>query len=177
MSRVSGVDLMTEVLRISEARGYSHYFYGSTPETIGGMKKAILHDYPKLNVKSYVSPPFRPLTNTEFKELVDEIDLLQPTFFWCGLGAPKQEILISRLSKAVNSPTIFVGVGLAFNYLAGNVRRAPVWMQRCGLEGLYMNAQQPFRFRRFAKPLSLFVLILAQACWRRCLRGSWENDD
>ena len=174
IARVAGSDLMRAVLSVSADRAYSHYFYGSTPEVLSRMRASLEGTYPGLNVCRFHSPPFRPLTEEETDELVREINLLRPTFLWVGLGAPKQELLMRRLVDRLDG-TILVGVGLAFDYAAGTVKRAPRWMRRCGLEWLFRCCQQPLKSRRFAIPLVWFSLVLAKALVRRVFFGKWES--
>ena len=144
VGKVSGKDLMDALFEISEEKGYSHYFYGSTQTTIDLMKQNILQKYPYLDIKGAVSPPFQPLESFDIDALAKEINELRPTFFWCGLGAPKQERLIAALQPKLQS-TISVGVGLAFEYFAGTINRATRWMQKYGLEGIVRIIQQPDR--------------------------------
>ena len=154
--RVTGLELMKSVFGISLEENYSHYFYGSTPETISRMEANLRKDYPLMLVKKLVSPAFRALEDTDIDSLVTEINLLRPTFFWIGLGAPKQSKLAARLQPKLKT-TICIGTGLAFDYLAGTVSRAPAWMQRCGLEWLFRTMQQPAKSSRILRPFLWFV--------------------
>jgi len=173
IARVAGSDLMHAVLSVSAERAYSHYFYGSTPEVLSRMKASLEETYPGLSVCRFHSPPFRPLTEEETDELVREINLRRPTFLWVGLGAPKQELLMRRLVDSLDG-TILVGVGLAFDYAAGTVKRAPRWIRKCGLEWVFRCCQQPVRSKRFVIPLLWFALVLMKALVRRVFFGKWE---
>ena len=169
VGKVSGKDLMDALFEISEEKGYSHYFYGSTQKTIELMKKNILQKYPGLDIKGAVSPPFQPLESFDIDALAKEINELSPTFFWCGLGAPKQERLMAALQPKLQS-TISVGVGLAFEYYAGTINRAPRWMQNVGLEGVYRLSQQPKNIQRAIKPFSWIILQVAASLKSRYTR-------
>lgn len=160
--RVSGPDLLDRLLAVSEQKKYSHYFYGSTPETVDSIKKKIRRDYPAVDIKGIISPPFQPVEKFDINELANELNRLKPTFFWCGLGAPKQEHLIALLQPKVES-TICIGIGLAFEYLSGNVKRPPKWMQNIGLEGVYNNIRNPYRAKRFIKPFFWIVARLIKS--------------
>ena len=153
VGKVSGKDLMDAVFKISEEKGYSHYFFGSAPNTIEQLQKNLRLKYPKLEIRGAISPPFQPLEEFDIDSLAKELNYLKPTFFWCGLGAPKQEQLNALLQLKLDS-TICIGVGLAFEYLAGTVKRAPEWMQKSGFEWLYRLIQQPKKIRRAMQPLS-----------------------
>lgn len=150
VGQVSGNDIFHTILDISKENGFSHYFYGSTPETIKSMEKRMAIEYPGVELKAAVSPPFQPLEDFDIDGLAKEINDKAPTFFWVGLGAPKQERLMALLQPKLKK-TICVGVGLVFEYFAGNVKRAPEWARRLGLEWLIRDMQQkrkripPFR--------------------------------
>jgi N-acetylglucosaminyldiphosphoundecaprenol N-acetyl-beta-D-mannosaminyltransferase len=149
--KISGKDFMDAVFSASVENGYSHYFYGSTAETIGQIQLRLKEKYPGISILGAVSPPFQKIEEFDIDALAEKINELSPTFFWCGLGAPKQEFLISRLQEKLAS-TFSVGVGLAFEYYGGTVRRAPLWMRNAGLEWLYRLSQQPKNIPRAVKP-------------------------
>ncbi len=132
MERTTGPSYMGEILKVSVERGYKHYFYGSTPSTIEKLRENLLSAYPGLNIVGMYSPPFRPLTVEEDKLIVDRINELQPDFIWIGLGAPKQEQFMAAHQGRLDG--FMVGVGAAFDYYAGNIDRAPEWMQKRNLE-------------------------------------------
>lgn len=163
VGRVSGQDLMAALF---ENPNYTHYFYGSTPDTIKLMKDKLVEKFPLLNIKGMISPPFQPLENFDIHSLANEINKIKPTFFWCGLGAPKQENLIHLLQPKLEE-TICVGVGLAFEYWAGNVKRAPIWMQKNGFEWLFRLAQQPKNIKRAIRPISWIFLELIHSFFKR----------
>ncbi|MGC9353284.1 MAG: WecB/TagA/CpsF family glycosyltransferase [Mariniphaga sp.] len=168
VERVSGPDLLNAILKISVDNGYSHYFYGSTPEAISKIGNNLKFKYPGLIVKDAVSPPFQPLEVFDIEGLAKELNVLKPTFFWCGLGAPKQERLIALLQPKLEH-TMCIGVGLAFEYLAGTIRRAPKWMQISGLEWFYRLSQQPQNIRRAVRPFSWVIKNLVLSYKMRCL--------
>ena len=146
--RVTGPDLMREVLAISAEKGWRHYFYGSTPETLESLRKKIEERYPGVPIAGMMSPPFREMTAEEDEKAVAEINAAAPDFVWVGLGAPKQERWMAAHEDSVRA--LMIGVGAAFDYEAGNIRRAPAWMQKHNLEWLYRLIQDPKRlFRRY----------------------------
>lgn len=157
VDKVSGKDLMDALFAVSAEKGYSHYFFGSTSSTIAQLTNNLRQRYPGIEIKGAVSPPFQPVEAYNIDELVAEINKVKPAFFWCGLGAPKQELLIAKLQPRLDN-TICIGVGLAFEYLAGTVKRAPGWMQKYGLEWLYRLSQQPRNIKRAIKPLTWILL-------------------
>ena len=89
--RVTGPDLMKQVLAVSAEKGWRHYFYGSTPETLQLLRKKVEERYPGVVISGMMSPPFREMTPQEDAQAVAEINATKPDFVWVGLGAPKQE--------------------------------------------------------------------------------------
>ena len=163
MERVTGPSYMEEIMKISEKYGYSHYFYGSTEETLGEMVENLKKQYPKLKIAGAWSPPFRPLTKEEDEDIIDKINKSQPDFVWIGLGAPKQEYWMAAHQGKVTG--FMVGVGAGFDYIAGNIHRAPEWMQKCNLEWLYRLIQDPKRlFKRYFETNTKFI-------WHAVIRG------
>lgn len=151
VGKVSGKDLMDALFSISVKEGYSHYFYGCSQQTIDLLQKKILNSYPDLDIKAAISPSFQPIEAYDIDSLAKQVNDLKPTFFWCGLGAPKQEHLMALLQPHLNY-TISIGVGLAFEYFAGTVKRVPKSIENLGLEWLYRCLQQPIKARRFIIP-------------------------
>lgn len=151
VGKVSGKDLMDAIFKVSVKEGYSHYFYGCSQETINLLQSKLLDQYPGLDIKAAISPPFQPVEDFDIELLSKHINELKPTFFWCGLGAPKQERIIALLQPYLNS-TISVGVGLAFEYFAGTIKRVPIKIEKYGFEWLFRCIQQPIKARRFIVP-------------------------
>ena len=154
--RVPGPDLMPAILHLSEEKGYRHYFYGSTPETLEKLRKVLLDRFPKLQIVGMYAPPFRPLTEEEDQEAVRQINESGADFVWVALGAPKQEKWMYEHSGRVNG--LMIGVGAAFDFIAGTVRRAPMWMQKLCLEWVYRICQDPKRmFPRYVSTNFAFL--------------------
>lgn len=148
MKRTTGPDYLMEILKISSQEGYRHYFYGSTDETLTKLKKHLEKNFPDVNVVGMYSPPFRKLSEEENAEIVRQINECHPDFVWVGLGAPKQELWMAEQKGKVSG--LMVGVGAAFDYMAGNILRAPRWMQESNLEWAYRLMQEPKRlFKRY----------------------------
>lgn len=141
--RVPGPDLMPKIFEASQVRGYKHYFYGSTQKTLDILKEQLQKKYPELQIVGMYSPPFRQLSEKEDKEIIDRINDCNPDFIWVALGAPKQENWMYAHKGKVNG--IMLGVGAAFDFEAGTVKRAPKWMQEMCLEWLHRLMQDPKR--------------------------------
>lgn len=141
--RVPGPDLMPAILKLSEEKGYTHYFYGSSEHTLAELRKVLVRSYPRLQIAGMYAPPFRPLTGEEDKEIVERINAAKPDFIWVALGAPKQEIWMYEHKNRVSG--LMLGVGAAFDFIAGTVKRAPQWMQKLCLEWVFRIMQNPKR--------------------------------
>lgn len=141
--RVPGPDLMPKIFEISREKGYRHYFYGSSEKTLKNLRDKLERKYPYLQIAGMYSPPFRSLTEKEDEEITHQINETKPDFVWVALGAPKQEKWMYEHMDKVNG--IMLGVGAAFDFEAGTVKRAPLWMQEMCLEWFYRILQDPVR--------------------------------
>lgn len=156
MKRTTGPAYMGEIFKISTKKGYRHYFYGSTNETLEKLYKKLEHDYPGIQIVGMYSPPFRPLIESEDMAITEHINETEPDFLWIGLGAPKQEKWMADHQGRVKG--FMVGVGAGFDYYAGNINRAPNWMQKHNLEWVYRLIQDPKRlFRRYWNTNTRFI--------------------
>ena len=161
--RVPGPDLMPELFRLSAAGGYRHYFYGSTEDTLKKLERNLKEKYPFLQIAGMYAPPFRPLTDEEDRRIVQRINDAKPDFIWVALGAPKQEKWMSQHQGKVNG--VMLGVGAAFDFIAGTVKRAPRWMQEMCLEWLYRIMQDPVRLipRYFSTNLTFLSKVFLES--------------
>lgn len=156
MERTTGPSLMGEIFKISVEKGYRHYFYGSTEETLKLLEKKLNENYPGIQITGMYSPPFRVLTEEEDIRIVDNINSAKADFVWVGLGAPKQERWMATHQGKIDG--LMIGVGAGFDYYAGNIKRAPMWMQKCNLEWLYRLMQDPKRlFKRYWSTNTKFI--------------------
>ncbi|MFQ6859842.1 MAG: WecB/TagA/CpsF family glycosyltransferase [Collinsella sp.] len=156
MSRVTGPDLMREVFEVSAERGYRHYLYGNTRENLDALVEALERDYPGIDICGAEPSVFRDMTPLEEAELAGRINRTEPDFVWVALGAPRQECFCHRMRGSIDG--LMVGVGGAFNILAGITPEAPVWMQNLSLEWLYRLIQEPKRlFGRYFVTNSKFM--------------------
>jgi len=169
-SRINGPDLMWRCCEMAAARGDSIYLYGGTQRTLALLQDRLRAAFPGLVIAGAVSPPFRPLTAEEDAAAVQAINASGASTVWVGLGCPKQELWMAAHRGRVQA--VMVGVGAAFDYHAGTVVRAPVWMQQAGLEWLHRLASEPRRlWRRYLVTNTLFVLGAAAQLLRRRFSG------
>ena len=141
--RVPGPDLMPAILKLSQEKGYTHYFYGSTEQTLKKLEKVLHTNYPALKIAGMYAPPFRKLTPQEDEADVRRINESGADFVWVALGAPKQEQWMYAHRGRVKG--LMIGVGAAFDFIAGTVKRAPGWMQSLCMEWIFRIMQDPGR--------------------------------
>lgn len=154
--RINGPDLMRRYCLQAAHRSESIFLYGSTPETLTRLKAALLGDYPGLKIAGEYSPPFRALTTEEDQAAVDMINASGAGTVWVSLGCPKQEKWMASHRGRVRA--VMIGVGAAFDYHAGTIQRAPLWMQRSGLEWFHRLCSEPRRlWRRYYSTNTAFL--------------------
>lgn len=160
--RVCGPDLMDALCARSAREGHKHYFYGGSPRVLERLVERLKEKHPGLLVAGYRSPPFRALTAQEDADDVAAINASGADYVWVGLGMPKQEKWMAAHTDLIPAATL-LGVGAAFDFHAGTLTRAPVWMQRSGTEWLFRLASEPRRLaRRYLIDNSVFVLQATQ---------------
>ncbi len=171
--RVCGPDLLPALCRHSVARGYRHFFYGGAPGVAERLAERLQSRFPGLEVAGTHTPPFRPLSEAEDAAVVDKIDESGADIVWIGLSTPKQERWMAAHLDRLEAP-VMLGVGAAFDFHAGAIRRAPAWMQRSGLEWSFRLLSEPRRlWRRYLVLAPRFVaLVVLQALgFARNVRG------
>lgn len=167
--RINGPDLMWRHLRQCEREGLPVFFYGSTDETLAALKHSMLLAFPRLKIAGLVSPPFRELTPEEDEAYVQQINASGAAALFVGLGCPKQEHWMAAHRGRIHA--VMLGVGAAFDYHAGIVKRAPKWMQRNGLEWVYRLISEPRRLVwRYLQTNTIFLVAMLA----RVLRGPRE---
>jgi N-acetylglucosaminyldiphosphoundecaprenol N-acetyl-beta-D-mannosaminyltransferase len=170
MSRVCGPDLLPAVCAASEMRGWRHYFYGGAPGVVEQLRDALTAKYPKLDIVGTYSPPFRPLSEAEDAEVMRTIAASKADIVWVGLGCPKQEKWMADHVARLAGVTL-IGIGAAFDFHTGRVERAPLWMQRNGLEWLHRLVSEPRRlWRRYLVLAPQFALLAGGQVLKRALQ-------
>ncbi|MDD5254595.1 MAG: WecB/TagA/CpsF family glycosyltransferase [Candidatus Omnitrophica bacterium] len=154
--RAYGPDLMLAFLKLSEEKGYSNFFYGSTAATLEQLVKSLKKKFPHLKIAGCFSPAFTDSPQPEEKE-VAAINNSGADVVWVGLGGVKQELWMYAHKDRLTVP-VCVGVGAAFDFLSGVKPQAPVWMRESGLEWFFRLATEPKRlWRRYLVNNLLFV--------------------
>lgn len=165
--RVSGPDLMYTLCERCAAEGLSVYCYGSTELTLAALSERLRQDFPQLVIDGMESPPFQSLTAEEAAAAVKRINASGAGIIFVGLGCPKQEYWMAAHRGRINA--VMIGVGAAFDFHAGTVKRAPKWMRENGLEWLHRLLSEPRRlWKRYLATNTLFILgVVQQLLFRR----------
>lgn len=143
LSRVRGPSLFTEVLKVSAENSLAHYFLGTTDDTLRKLELAVKEKLPELKLAGSYAPPFAPVSEDFIRDCETRISDSGADLVWVGLGTPKQDYVAAELSRRLALPCM--GVGAAFDFVAGTVNEAPFWMQRSGTEWVYRLMSEPRR--------------------------------
>jgi len=155
--RVSGIDLVERLAEVSSRRGYGIFLLGASDTASHRAARVLAQRYPGLRVVGRYSPEPKPLEEMDHEEILRRIEEAGPQILLVAFGNPKQEQWIAMHRDRLKVP-VCIGVGGTLDSLSGTMRRAPVWMQRNGLEWLHRTLQEPQRLaaRYFADALCLF---------------------
>jgi len=161
--RVAGSDLFPAVCELAVRKGYGLFFLGGLPGVAEAAKSELDKRYPGLNVVGTYSPPFGFENDAaENRKIINLINAKKPEILFIGLGAPKQEKWIARHIDALDT-RVALCTGAAFDFIAGNVKRAPRWMQRTGFEWFYRLISEPGRlWKRYLVDDAAFLKIVMQ---------------
>ena len=172
--RVAGIDLMEGVLDLARRRGYRVYLLGARPQVVDAAAEAIRSRYPGIEIAGRQHGYFSP--NDE-EAVVEDIRAADPEILLVALETPAKELFLFRARERLSVP-FAMGVGGAFDILAGERRRAPHWMQSAGLEWLYRLRQEPRRMaRRYIVGNTRFTwLVVREAAHRIAQRRSTSLD-
>ena len=156
--RVCGPSLILWVVREASRQGVPVGFYGGAPDVLEVLVENMQEKFPNLMIAFQMSPPFRELTLQEDENIINEINMSGIKILFVGLGCPKQEKWMAIHKDRVNS--VMLGVGAAFDFHAGKIKQAPVWMQAKGLEWLFRLFMEPTRlWKRYLKHNPRFAVL------------------
>jgi N-acetylglucosaminyldiphosphoundecaprenol N-acetyl-beta-D-mannosaminyltransferase len=160
--RVYGPDLMLALFEHFSDGSCRHFFYGSTDEVLGRLRKRLLIRFPGASIAGTFAPPFRPLTPAEDDAVVSIINGSGADIVWVGLGTPKQERWMGEHRARLTAP-VLISVGAAFAIHAGVLQQAPYLIQRSGFEWLFRLIVEPRRlWKRYLSNNPKFVLRIAE---------------
>jgi len=154
--QVRGSDLTLALCVLASNNGYGIGFYGGSERVLKHLITRLTRIFPKINISYAYSPPFRPLTPLEDRKVTEKINSSDIKILFVGIGCPKQEYWMEKHSKDLKC--IMIGVGAAFDFIAGSKKDAPVWMQAMGLEWLFRFISEPKRlWKRYLKHNPKFI--------------------
>jgi N-acetylglucosaminyldiphosphoundecaprenol N-acetyl-beta-D-mannosaminyltransferase len=143
-------------------KGWKHFFYGGAPGVVEDLVKELSLRFPGLIVSGMITPPFRPLTVEEDKEISKQINQSDADIVWVGISTPKQEMWMNAHVGKI-SPPVLIGIGAAFDFVAGRKQQAPRWIQHSGFEWLYRLTTEPKRlWPRYSKYPKFVTLVIRE---------------
>lgn len=159
--RVTGLDLLPEFAPVAADKGYSFFFLGAAEGVGNRLAEALKEQYPALEIAGIYSPPFTArFSDEENERMIQKINESGADLLWVSLTAPKQDYWIARHFDQLDV-SVAIGVGAAFDVVAGNIQRSPEWMQKYGLEWLYRLMKEPGRlWRRYLVEAPVFFPLL-----------------
>jgi N-acetylglucosaminyldiphosphoundecaprenol N-acetyl-beta-D-mannosaminyltransferase len=167
--RVAGSELIFTLTAAAARADRSVFLLGGSPCTADRAAEALRKLNPGLKVAGTLCPPFGfEKQPEEMRQIVDAVQNSQPDIVFVGLGFPKQERLIEQL-RVLLPQSWFLGVGVSFSFVAGEIVRAPLWVQRMGLEWVHRMIQEPGRlFKRYViHDLPFAMRLFASVAWKR----------
>lgn len=157
--RYNGPTLFNHIIYHGQSNNWRHYFLGGTEEVVTRLKEVVIESYPKAKIVGLYSPPFRELTFEEENKMIAEINSLKPDFIWIGLGLPKQENWIMNYIDKIEVG-FAIGVGAVFDTQTGNIKRAPLFLQRIGFEWLYRVLFEPRMIPRLIRSFKIIFKVI-----------------
>lgn len=153
-SRITGIDSMEMLCNLSNEKGYKIFMYGAKEEVISKAKEKLEEKYPNIKIVGTING-----YEKDNKKIIDKINKSKADIIFVALGSPKQELWITENMDKL-CVKVYQGVGGSFDVFSGNIKRAPKWMQNCGLEWLYRLLKEPKRIFRQAKLVKFLGLIV-----------------
>lgn len=161
--RVAGIDLFEALLAEAAQRASRVYFLGARPDVLKQMLDEVDRRFPGLTVAGARDGYF---PAEQEAEVAAEVRRCNADLLFLGMSSPKKELFLSTWGEATGARVVH-GVGGSFDVLAGNIRRAPAWYQKHGLEWLYRAQQEPLRLgRRYLTTNALFIALVARELLR-----------
>jgi N-acetylglucosaminyldiphosphoundecaprenol N-acetyl-beta-D-mannosaminyltransferase len=160
--KVSGIDLVKNLMKASAGKNISYYILGGQPGVAEMAAVNIMSEFGKVNIKGYTHGYFKP---DEENTVIEDINHLKPDVLLVAFGVPKQEFWIHQNMYRLNCK-VCIGVGGAIDVLAGTAALAPEIMRKAGLEWLFRLLREPRRYKRMMD-LPRFVLLT----WKKRISG------
>jgi N-acetylglucosaminyldiphosphoundecaprenol N-acetyl-beta-D-mannosaminyltransferase len=167
--RISGYEFFYDFSKIADKNNYSYFFFGGTNDMVlNGVRNRLEKEFVNIEIKGLFCPPFMDTFPDEFDDyIISTINKCKPDILWVGLSAPKQEKWIYKNIDKLDIKMAF-GIGAAFNFYANIVKRAPLWMQKAGLEWLFRIFAEPKRlFKKYMVNNTKFIILIIKDFFKR----------
>ncbi|MBE2220080.1 MAG: WecB/TagA/CpsF family glycosyltransferase [Anaerolineae bacterium] len=162
--RVAGADMVPALAERAAKNGHSLYFLGAAPGIAAQAATMLQDQHPGLIVAGVKSPPYTSVIDMD-PGIIDEIKAANPDVLLVAFGNPKQEKWIGMYGRELGVP-VMIGIGGTLDFITGNTKRAPEWMQRAGLEWLHRLLNEPRRlWKRYAVDLVHFGTFFLRQWW------------
>lgn len=163
--RVAGIDLMQELLVHAQKKGYGVYFLGAKENVVKKMVMVFRKRYPNLKICGYRNGYFK---KEDWSEIAQQIQKSGAQIVFVGITSPLKEYLVEYFQEQ-GLTCVFMGVGGSFDVLSGNIPRAPLWMQKIGMEWLFRVMQEPGRlWKRYFVGNLRFIISVYKERLRKC---------
>lgn len=168
---VPGSDFLPRFSNVAACRKYKIFFLGATAGVADKTARILIEKNPGLQVVGTYSPPYGFEKNdNENQKIIEIIKEADPDILFVAFGAPKQEKWIAEYKKEYKVP-VSMGIGATLDFIAGNVKRAPRWMQSCGIEWLWRLLQEPKRlWKRYLIGNTIFIWIVLKELLKRIFK-------
>lgn len=162
--RVAGIDLMERLLALAERKGYSVYLLGAKQKVVEKTAEVIKNKYPGIRIAGFRNGYF---SEEEWKNVAQNLKASKAQIVFVGITSPLKEYLVEYLQNEGVS-AVLMGVGGSFDVISGNIPRAPIWMQKAGLEWLFRVFQEPGRlWKRYLVGNSRFIISVYREKYRK----------
>jgi N-acetylglucosaminyldiphosphoundecaprenol N-acetyl-beta-D-mannosaminyltransferase len=145
--RVAGADLVPQLARLSAENGYRIFLLGADEKSSSGTAAWMERNFPGVCISGRYCPEHRPLEEMDHEEILSRIEVAKPDILLVAFGNPKQEKWLTMHRHRLEVP-VCIGVGGSFDFLSGGISRAPLWMQKSGMEWIYRTSQEPSRLAK-----------------------------
>lgn len=160
--RVTGIDLMGALLEVARDKRWPVYLLGARPEVVARAAEVLAEKYAPLQIAGFADGYF-----SDAAAAADAVKGSAARIVFLGFSSPQKERFVDEQRERLG-PVLAFGVGGAFDIIAGETTRAPLWMQEAGLEWLYRFVQEPRRmWRRYLVGNARFAALVAREAWRR----------
>jgi N-acetylglucosaminyldiphosphoundecaprenol N-acetyl-beta-D-mannosaminyltransferase len=164
--RIDGTSIMKRVLLECQSNHKKVFFYGGTQDMLDKAAIYLKTKYNGLNIAGMFAPPFRALVQQEKESVIERIKKSDADFVFVVLGCPKQEAWMHEMKHKL--PCVMLGIGGALPMILGIYKRAPIWLQKIGMEWFFRLCQEPQRlFQRYAITNTKFLWLLASELFNK----------